>query len=206
MAATLPYLASYKNVPVLFEKIAAAKVPDKFTHSFLTTTIGLKGTNDRALIPFLRHMGFLDQSANPTSDYRLLKGSEKAKAIAAGVRKAYGPLFDADQNAHQLTGERLKGLIAQVAGTDADTTGKIAGSFNSVVKLGDFDSSIDAKSKPEPVESPLPPPSGPDPGAKDVRGGGLRTDFHYNLQIHLPSNGSEETYINIFNAIRKTFQ
>ena len=122
------------------------------------------------------------------------------------MRKAYGPLFDADQNAHQLTGERLKGLIAQVAGTDADTTGKIAGSFNSVVKLGDFDSSIDAKSKPEPVESPLPPPSGPDPGAKDVRGGGLRTDFHYNLQIHLPSNGSEETYINIFNAIRKTFQ
>ena len=35
---------------------------------------------------------------------------------------------------------------------------------------------------------------------------GLRTEFHYNLQIHLPANGTEETYLNIFNALRKIFQ
>jgi hypothetical protein len=35
---------------------------------------------------------------------------------------------------------------------------------------------------------------------------GLRPDFHYNIQVHLPTNGSEETYINIFNAIRKVFK
>jgi hypothetical protein len=65
MPVSLPYLASNKNLPLLFEKIAAAKVPEKFTHGFLTTTIGLKGTNDRALIPLLRTMGFLDQSGTP---------------------------------------------------------------------------------------------------------------------------------------------
>ncbi len=37
-------------------------------------------------------------------------------------------------------------------------------------------------------------------------GAGLRPEFHYNLQIHLPSNGNEETYMNIFNAIRKVFK
>jgi len=47
MPAQLPYLASNKNVGTLFEKIASAKIPPKFTHEFLTTTIGLKGTNDR---------------------------------------------------------------------------------------------------------------------------------------------------------------
>jgi hypothetical protein len=41
------------------------------------------------------------------------------------------------------------------------------------------------------------------------RGGqprGLRPEFHYNIQIHLPNNATEEVYLNIFNALRKTFQ
>jgi hypothetical protein len=33
--------------------------------------------------------------------------------------------------------------------------------------------------------------------------GGIRPEFHYNIQIHLPSNATEETYLNIFNALRK---
>jgi hypothetical protein len=44
-------------------------------------------------------------------------------------------------------------------------------------------------------------------GAADPsRIGSLRPDFHYNLKIHLPANGSEEVYLNIFNALRKVFQ
>ena len=34
----------------------------------------------------------------------------------------------------------------------------------------------------------------------------LRPEFHYNIQIHLPSNATEEVYLSIFNALRKTFQ
>ncbi len=72
MPAQLPYLASNKNVGTLFEKIASAKNPPKFTHDFLTTTIGLKGTNDRQLIPLLRNLGFLDQS-NTHSELRFVE-------------------------------------------------------------------------------------------------------------------------------------
>jgi uncharacterized protein DUF5343 len=75
--ATLPYVLSYKNLPTLFEKINAAKIPETgFTHKFLITTIGLKGTSDRAYIPLLRNLGFLDQSNIPTPSYRLLKGKK----------------------------------------------------------------------------------------------------------------------------------
>ena len=69
MPVQLPYLSSYKNLPVLFEKIATAKVPDSFTHSYLRSTIGLKGTDDRPLIPFLRSLGFIDTSGKPTPDH-----------------------------------------------------------------------------------------------------------------------------------------
>ncbi len=73
MPKDLPYLASYKNLPKLFQAIAAAKVPDAFTHGFLYETLGLKGTGDRPLIPYLKKLGFLDPAGKPTSSYALLK-------------------------------------------------------------------------------------------------------------------------------------
>ncbi|MBR0965118.1 DUF5343 domain-containing protein [Bradyrhizobium diazoefficiens] len=207
MAVSLPYLVSYKNLPTLFEKINSAKVPDTFTHTFLQNTMGLKNTNDRAFIPLLRHLGFLDGQNIPTPAYRLLKGDKRRAVLADGVRRAYGPLFDADQSANELTGDRLKGLVAQVAGTDSDLTGRIANTFLALVNLGDFQ----AQTTPNEDEKRNEIDDQPDDEAdeRDRRGSsrkGIRTEFHYNLQIHLPSNGTEEVYLNIFNALRKTFQ
>jgi hypothetical protein len=34
----------------------------------------------------------------------------------------------------------------------------------------------------------------------------LRPEFHYNINVHLPANGTEDVYLNIFNALRKAFQ
>jgi hypothetical protein len=204
MPAQLPYLDSNKNVGALFEKIASAKIPPKFTHEFLTTAIGLKGTNDRPLIPLLRNLGFLDQSSTPTANYSLLKGGERKAAIAAGVRVAYAPLFAANENANDLGGENLKSLVAQVAGSDDDMTGRIASTFSALAKLGDFKSEV-AHSTKSKADSDSEGKAEEENGMPK-RPEGLRTEFHYNIQVHLPSNGTEETYLNIFNAIRKTFQ
>jgi Family of unknown function (DUF5343) len=211
MPVQLPYLSSYKNVPVLFDKIASAKIPESFTHAFLQNIIGLKGTGDRPLIPFLRGLGFIDTSGKPTPEYSKLKGSEKQRraAIGQGIRKAYGPLFDSDEEANTRTGQDLKGLVAQVAGTDDDMTTRIAQTFGAVAKLGDFklESPQEDKKKDTPKD-PIDDEGGGDDqqnnGRRVIKG--LRTDFVYNIQVVLPSNASEEVYLNIFNAIRKTFQ
>jgi hypothetical protein len=203
MPALLPYLPSYKNLETLFAKIHSAKIPDKFTHDFLQTTIGLKGTNDRPFIPLLRTLGFIDQSGNPTPAYRHLKSNDSMKtAIAHAIRKAYGPLFEANEKAHMLSGEKLKGVVAQVAGTEEDMTSRIASTFIALVKLADF-------------SAPEEPDEGEKDGGqtdKDAEKGGsstvkpLRPEFHYNIQVHLPSNATEDIYLNIFNALRKAFQ
>lgn len=208
MPVQLPYLSSNKNVATLFEKIASAKVPDSFTHAILQNTIGLKTTNDRPLIPFLRNLGFIDSGNKPTPQYYRLKGSEKERqtAIAEGVKKAYGPLFDADEEAYTHTGEKLRNLVSQVAGTDEDMTGRIASTFAVVAKLGDF-KSAPPKPKEEKKEVRVEEPAemvDQNNGGRKIPG--LRTEFQYNIQVVLPSNASEEVYLNIFNAIRKTFQ
>ncbi|WP_315701498.1 MULTISPECIES: DUF5343 domain-containing protein [unclassified Bradyrhizobium] len=205
MPVQLPYLSSYKNVSTLFEKINSAKIPETFNHQFMQDTIGLKSTGDRPLIPFLRNLGFIDTANKPTPKYSLLKGSEDQRrtAIAEGLRKAYGPLFDSDERAWEYTGEKLRSLVSQVAGTDEDMTARIANTFAAVARLGDFKSA--SKEEPKKEKENSPEVEVEDHGAgRKVKG--LRTEFHYNIQVVLPSNGSEEVYLNIFNAIRKTFQ
>jgi len=82
---------------------------------------------------------------------------------------------------------------------------KIAGTFNSLVKLGDFNQTGQSEEVTE--ESEEEDHEEQRRGSEEKRQGrGLRPEFHYNIQVHLPANGSEETYLNIFNAIRKTFR
>ncbi len=150
MPIELPYLASYKNVGKLFAKISTAKQPDAFTHGFLKDTLGLKSTTDRPLIPLLRLLGLIDAAGKPTPEYAALKNPERAPfAVGAAVRKAYEPLFAADENAHKLSAEQLKGLIAQVAGTDEGMTTKIAGTLNALLKVANFEPAPAAGAKQE---------------------------------------------------------
>lgn len=215
MPQELPYLPSYKNVVPLFEKIRAAKVPESFTQSFLKETLGLKSSSDRALITLLKSLGILDAAGKPTSRYSALKNERIAGIeIARGVREAYAPLFDANENAHELDSKDLKGLVAQVAGTDAGATSKIAGTFRSLLAVADFASDHQLKEEEEESESTeLREDEEPPEVNKTMRDtgpesmlGSMRPEFHYNIQIHLPANGSEETYLHIFSALRKVFK
>lgn len=213
MAKELPYLPSYKNVEKLFKAIDSAKKPDALTTRVLSDTFGIKGTGDRPLITLLKTLGFLDQSNKPTAEYDRLKNPAQAKfAIAAGVRKAYAPLFEANEKAHTLSGEELRGLIAQVAGADKGVSSKIAGTFNSLTKLADFSERTEAEDSQNGEDDDSEDDA--DEEGEDVSEkrkklkskGGLRPEFHYNIQIHLPDSAPEETYLRIFNAIRKTFK
>lgn len=210
MPVSLPYLASNKNLEPLFATIQSAKVPDRFTQEFLGTTIGLKGSNDRAVIPLLRTLGFIDQSGAPTSNYRKLKNPDSAKAaLAAGIREAYKALFEANEKAHSLPSDKLKGLVAQVAGTDDAMTARIVSTFNVLCKAADFSARVSDDVESEEGEGDVDSNSnanGKDTGKeRENRGKGLSPQFHYNIQIHLPSNATEEVYLNIFNALRKVF-
>lgn len=203
MPTELPYLSNYKNVGELFQRIASAKKPESFTNAYLVETIGLKSSGDRQLITLLKSLGFLDGAGRPTAEYDQLKNpSFASKAIGAAVRRAYEGLYAANEEAQNLSGQELKGLISQVAGTDSNVTSKIQGTLSALLKLADFtrlpqDLKSESKgaSKPNEPDHVDPPP----------RGGGLKPEFHYNIQVHLPANATEEVYLSIFNSLRKAF-
>ncbi len=205
MAASLPYLASYKNVEAVFNRIAAAKQPEAFSQSFLHNTLGLKSTTDRPLIPLLRTLGFIDASGRPTAEYSALKNPSRARrAVAAAIRRAYAPLFAANENAHQLSGEELRGLVGQVSGSDQEMTKKIVGTFNALLRAADFteEDAGGSEAEDEIGQQHVPPAD----EKATVSRAAMRPEFHYNIQVHLPSNATEEVYLSIFNALRRAFQ
>lgn len=204
MATELPYLSNYKNVGELFQRIASAKKPESFTTIYLADTIGLKSSGDRQLITLLKALGFLDSAGRPTPEYDQLKNSNRApKAIGAAVKRAYEGLYAANESAHDLSGAELKGLISQVAGTDTGVTSKIQGTFASLVKIADFNG-VEGAQQPAPQTTPDKAPFvQPE---RTGRPGGMRPEFHYNIQVHLPANATEETYLSIFNSLRKAFE
>jgi len=208
MPTALPYVPSYGKIKTLFEKVASAKVPDAFTQTYLSETLGLSSSGDRPLIPLLRALNLIDAAGRPSADYPLLKNSQMSGAVLAkAIRHAYAPLFAANEKAHKLNNEGLKGLVAQVAGSDDEVTKRTAATFRTLVDVAGA-KSFDAINEPT---SPEPPPRSekPEEAAEQlpvkqgVTTGTIRPEFHYNIQVHLPSNGTEETYLNIFNALRK---
>ena len=204
MAKDLPYLASYKNVGLLFEKIAKAKVPEVFTVRYLSDILGLKSTTDRQLIPLLKKMGFLDSSGKPAPQFSQLKNAATAKyAIADGIRLAYKPLYESDENVQDLPADQLKGTIAQVSGAEEGMVKAITGTFNALARIADF-----AGEKREESEVPEEEEAGDED--KELHGtrkkgslGAFSPSFRFNIEVHLPSNGTEETYLAIFTALRK---
>lgn len=75
--------------------------------------------------------------------------------------------------------------------------------FNALKAHGDFNAAPipetpkDTRPEDTDAESADPP--------QKKRKGGFEPEFHYNIQVQLPANGTEETYMNIFSALRKVF-
>jgi hypothetical protein len=156
----------------------------------------------------LRNLGFLDQANTPSATYASLKGADRKAVLAEGIKLAYEPLFKANEGVWELQGDPLKRLIAQVGGTDDDITNRIAATFLSLVKAADFKKRPPKSDEPKILkkeDSEDDEESRSDEPAR-TRVEGLRAEFQYVIQVQLPSNSTEETYLNIFNAIRKTFQ
>jgi hypothetical protein len=108
---------------------------------------------------------------------------------------------------------RLRHRFSCAESADKGIASKIAGTFNSLVKLADFTARADPapenadESEDEEDDEDEEQENTTDKRRK-IKGskGGLRPEFHYNIQVHLPDNASEETYLSIFNAIRKIFK
>ncbi len=193
-----PYMMSNNKIAPIIGKIQQAARPQKFTIEVLRT-LGFTSTNDRAFIPLFKKLGFLADDGTPTALYDQLKDATSTKSVlAAQIKELYSELYAINTEIHKATEADIKGAISRVTGKDADGVGRIYNTFKALCGIADFSQTISAplpakeeeeKDDPAPISNALV---------------ALRpSEFHYNIQIHLPATNDISVYNAIFKSLKE---
>lgn len=200
MPVSYPYIVSNNKIGPILTRARSAAKPERFTRDTLQKW-GFTASNDRAMVGVLRDLGFINESGIPTPYYdRLRDPTDWAFVLAERMRELYADLFAIDSNIPASPETEIKGAISRVTGKDDESVKRYYSTFKTLVGLANFDQKTSRAAKPAKEEVV--------PGAVErekILGNaqGRRTsDFHYNVQIHLPVT----TDITVYNAIFKSLK
>lgn len=197
---TKRYLPSAKNLAAIMKKIVEGTAPKRFTITHLKS-IGFKSSNDHAILPMLKDLGFLTADGVPTQRYHNYRDPSRSKAVMAeALREAYDEIFHINENPTDKDRDTIKGKFKSTHNVSNDLADVMAKTFYALLKLADMDAEEKTTKKKEArkeiVEKPEDPKTmkrTPPPGI-----GGL----NYNIEIHLPATKD----IDVFNAIFKSLK
>jgi hypothetical protein len=204
----LPYVQTIGTLESMLDKIKTASVPEKFSQDFVSTKLSLKGGSARAIIPFVKKMGLVSSDGTPTDRYKEFRNPDKSGfAIADAMRELYELLFGMNEYVYDLDTAKLKGLIVEATGAEANSTlvQKTLSTFQALKKRADFegdktimdDAPSDYTENSKSSFSIIPPHAGT-PSADGNKG----INLSYSINLNLPAT----TDIEIFNAIFKSLK
>lgn len=208
---TKRYLLSARNIPDIMQKIIEGTAPEKFTNEHLKG-LDFKSSNDRAIIPLLKDLGFLSEDGTPTQRYHDYRDRSRSKAVMAeALRDAYGDLFHIKE---KLSGSDRKAMQGKFK-TSHNVSDKVSelqtSTFLSLLKLADLDTIDTRKKRPKKEEvEELPAAKPPDeklpteklPSEKTIPLTQAPLSLRYNIEIHLPATKDIEVYNAIFKALK----
>lgn len=201
MADDYPYMVSNNKIKPIIEAIHNAAKPPKFSHEFLKQ-LGFSSSNDRAVIPLFKRLGFITDNGAPTAHYDDLKDTTKRwSALGSRIKDLYSDLFAINTKIHSAPEDEIKGAMSRVTGKDAKAVGRYYATFKTLCDMAKFDGAGKPVEKPAP-EDPVQPQGGTNgENIPPVVASG-QPGFHYNIQIHLPAT----TDISVYNAIFKSLK
>lgn len=116
------------------------------------------------------------------------------KILATQIKVLYKDLFTINENIHMQSDEVIKGAISRVTGKESKTVERYYSTFKTLCDLADFSvKTTPEKEVKEEVKSSIP---------VDTQNNRQKTEFHYDIQIHLPAT----TDISVYNAIFKSLK
>lgn len=201
MADDYPYMVSNNKIAPILDQIERAEKPSRFSHVFLKK-LGFSSSNDRAVIPLMKRLGFITENGNPTEFYDDLKdGGKRFHVLAERLRDLYSELFSIDTKINEASDDAIKGAISRVTGKDAKAVARYFATFKTLLSLADFsavgENKTDEKS---PVNEEK--DEGKHKTETPLKKAMNSSEFHYNIQIHLPAT----TDISVYNAIFKSLK
>lgn len=134
-----PYILKTGSMKNFFEKIHSVGIPDKLTQKFIYS-LGFRSTNDRAIIPVLKFLKFVDDLGVPTERYRKFRNKEKSRIIlGSAIKEAYSEVFKVYPDANQKDGSSLQNFFSTHTDLGERAVKSIVETFKALCSIADFD-------------------------------------------------------------------
>lgn len=199
------YLASVKNLPQIFEQMIKGTAPQVFNTEYLSS-VGFTSSNDRAITPLLKALGFLDDNGRPTPRYHAYRaGDQEAKAVLGeALLEAYEDLFHVNANPTERDRPAIEGKFKSVHNAADRVAEQQAMTFFALLKLADIEAARKRKGALPPQLKSQVTPGGDDEGDR-ARGSDKRPrlDLRYQIEVHLPATKDIDVYHAIFKSLRE---
>jgi hypothetical protein len=206
MALTNAYVQVYGQLADVFQHLAQAQAPEKFTVQYLKD-LGFASTNFRAVVPLLKALGFLSDDGVPTGRYHEYRNTALSRQVmAAALRDAYGDLFTIRANPSPPDRKLIEGKFRSVHNASPNTAKLMASMFCAMLEMADLSAVTPPKKDDKPEKEPEREAAVPllrkNEEGPDASPSTQRPTFHYNIEIHLPATKDVEVFNAIFKSLR----
>jgi hypothetical protein len=194
------YVNAYGKIKKMLLEIKTASVPTKFNQDYLDTVLGFKSSNDRALIPLLKRIGFLNPANEPTASFKNFRDSNLSGSVMAeAIKLAYPEHYKSNEFAHKLSKEEFTNLTKRLTGSSDEDQRlpSVTGTFFVLKEFADFE-----KEKPSPKEYEKAKKTEPDsekpkpPRSKEL-------GISYTINLNLPATTNIEVFNSIFKSLKE---
>tara|TARA_B100000678_G_C18179325_1_gene490493 strand:+ start:540 stop:1169 length:630 start_codon:yes stop_codon:yes gene_type:complete len=203
-------MASPGLIPKILGKVQEARRPERFTQDFLETKLGFSGGSARAIIPLLKRLGFIASDGTPTRLYDQFRNPDtQGGAMSQAIRDGYHELFERNEYAHELTKDKLVGLVTEITGASKDdsTTKCTVSTFNALKEFADFEAQPEeeteevtrAEQRAAPLSLPDEQPRRHAQQAPDD----VNLAVSYTINLNLPETTNPEVFNAIFRALKE---
>lgn len=204
---TKRYLPSAKNLLAVLEKIVDGTAPTKFTAEHLRG-LGFKSSNDRAIIPLLKDLGFLSEDGAPTQRYHEYRDRSRSRAVLGeAIKEAYADLFHIREKPSATDKPAIHGKFKTTHNVSERVADLQTATFLTLLKAADLDAATSKKKAPKAKDAE-------EEAEEEAEGEAPKTvetasvespkslSLRYNIEIHLPATKDVEVYNAIFKALK----
>lgn len=204
--AALPYVTAWGNVEKALNAIKSAATPESVSQDFVKTILGIPGGSGNQMTAYLRKIGFAATDGKPTELYKKFRNAAtEGWAAAQAMKTGYAPLYVRNEYMHQLSDDKLRGLIVEETGVEQDSVvvTNVLGCIKQLKKFAKWDAQpVEEKADKAPV--PTPPmetiPPNIQPPAQPAR---LGLNLGYTINLNLPATSDAAVFNAIFRALKE---
>lgn len=204
--AALPYVSAPGNVEKALKGIQTAATPERVSQDFVKTILKIPGGSGDQITSFLKKIGFASSDGTPTEIYKRFRNpATSGKAAAEALKIGYKPLYSRNEYMHQLTDEKLRGLIIEETGQsgDSNVVPWILGCIKFIKKCADWSNTETSEADERKIDT-LPVPSQNNHTLAELRAAGTpRLNLSYTINLNLPATSDAAVFNAIFKSLKE---